>query len=112
VTNLRKALHLAPHDTRILSALGFAEAFSGNRGEARRIENELLENAKRKFVSAQDLAVISLALGKKGQALEYLEQAYNERCPWMPFLSLNPLLNSLKSDPQFTALTEKVGFPL
>jgi len=101
VFNLRKANALSPNDTRILSALGFAEGLAGNEEETKRIENTLLERAKQNYVSSQDIAVISLALGKKDQALEYLERAFLERGPWMPFLSLNPLFSSLYDHPRF-----------
>ncbi|MFB3091330.1 MAG: tetratricopeptide repeat protein, partial [Gammaproteobacteria bacterium] len=111
VFNLRKANALSPNDTRILSALGFAEGLAGNEEETQRIENTLLERAKQNYVSSQDIAVISLALGKKDQALEYLERAFLERGPWMPFLSLNPLFSSLYDHPRFQSLLIEMGLP-
>ena len=111
VFNLRKANVLSPNDTRILSALGFAEGLAGNEEETQRIENTLLERAKQNYVSSQDIAVISLALGKKDQALEYLERAFLERGPWMPFLSHNPLFSSLYDHPRFQSLLIEMGLP-
>jgi serine/threonine-protein kinase len=112
VTSLRKANTLAPNSTQILSALGFAESFVGNMQEAKRIERTLLEKAKHKYVLPQDLAIISLGLGKKDQALVHLEQAYDERGPWMPFIGLDPLFGTLNGHPRFQALLRKVGLPL
>jgi serine/threonine-protein kinase len=106
--SLRKANILARNDTRILSGLGFAEGLAGNKQEARRIEKVLLDRAEREYVPPYDLAVVSLGLGKTERTLEYLEQAYNERGPWMPFLNLNPLFNSLSGHPKFQALLRKM----
>ncbi|MCH7771899.1 MAG: protein kinase [Bacteroidetes bacterium] len=106
--SLRKANSLARSDTRILSGLGFAEGFAGNKEEARSIEKALLDRAEKEYVPSHDFAVVSLGLGKKDQALEHLERAFQERSPWMPFLNLNPLFSSLSDHPRFQALLRKM----
>ena len=63
---------------------------------------------KNKYVPAFDLAVISLALGENQEALTYLEEAYREREPWMPFIGTNLLFNSLFSDEQFQDLVKRI----
>jgi serine/threonine-protein kinase len=112
VKNFRKANALAPSDTRILAALGFAEGISGNEREARRIERTLLNEAKRNYVPAYDLAVAALGLGKKVQAMQYLEEAFSERSPWIPFLDFNPLFENLQSNSKFQDILQKVGSSL
>jgi serine/threonine-protein kinase len=107
--NFRKANALAPSDTRILSALGFAEGQAGNKSEAKRIEEDLLESAENQYVPPHNLAVVSLGLGKKTRALEYLEQAYNERGPWMPFIKINPIFDSLLSHSGFQEIIRKIN---
>jgi serine/threonine protein kinase/tetratricopeptide (TPR) repeat protein len=106
--NFRKANSLAPGDTRILSALGFAEGMAGNLEDANRIKGFLLNKAKQGYVPAYDLAVISLGLGKQDRALGYLQRAYEERGPWMPFIEVNPIFDSLRSDPSFVEITRKI----
>jgi len=108
VYNLRIAYALAPSDTRILSGLGFAEGLVGNKEEARRIEKALRDRAEREYIPPYDLAVVTLGLGKKDQALEYLERARHERGPWMPFLSLNPLFSTLSNHPRFQVLLKEM----
>ena len=110
VTSLRKAFDIAPENMGFLSTLGYAEAFAGNKAEAKRIEKVILNNSKIKYVSPQDLAVISLGVGNEQLALQYLEQAYIQRCPWLPFLNLNPLFRSLQGKPKFQTLLHKLDF--
>lgn len=106
--HLRRAADLAPGKTNILSGLGYAEALSGNKAEAVRIEKKLQLLSQTKYVSAEDLATIALGLGKNEQSLQYLEQAYQERSPWLPFLSMNPIFSSLKENVKFQALLKKL----
>ena len=47
-------------------------------------------------------------LGEKDQALADLESARREEVPWMVHMRVTPLLDSLRSDPRFTALMSKV----
>jgi TolB-like protein/class 3 adenylate cyclase/Flp pilus assembly protein TadD len=99
---------LAPGNTRFLSTLGFAESLAGKKDEAKKIKQDLISQMKTKYVPAYDLAVISLGLGEKQEALKYLEEAYTEREPWMPFIEMNPLFGSLKDNIQFQELVRKI----
>lgn len=108
---LHKAADILPDYAGIQAALGYVEGVTGEMEDAKRIESKLLKMAQTKYVSEQDLALISLGVGKKEKALQYLEQAYIERCPWMPFLGMNPLFRSLNGNPEFQALLHKLEFP-
>ena len=108
---LHKAADILPNYTGILAALGYVEGVTGEIEDAKRIESKLLKMAQTKYVSEQDLALISLGLGKKDKALQYLEQAYIEKCPWMPFLGMSPFFRSLNENPEFQTLLHKLEFP-
>ncbi len=109
--SLQKAAEILPDFTSILAALGYVQGVTGKIDEAKKIESRLLKAAQTKYVSAQDLALISLGVGKKEKALQYLEQAYIEKCPWMPFLGMNPFYRSLNGNPEFQVLLNKLEFP-
>ncbi len=49
-------------------------------------------------------------LGDKENAFLWLEKCYSER-QGMEFLKIDPALDSLRSDPRFTDLVRRVGFP-
>ncbi len=104
----RKAYSLAPEDTRILSGLAYSEGLTGSKEKAEYLGKVLLKRAASKYVPSYDLAVVSLGLGQKEEALEYLKKAYEERGPWMLFLKLNPLFNSLSDDLRFQELFRRI----
>ena len=106
--HLHKAISLDPNNIGILATAAYAEGIAGNRSEAIRIEKDLLKQAQNNYVPSYELAIVELGLGKNEQALHYLEQAFTERGPWMPFLSMNPLFSSLKEDKRFQELVRKI----
>ena len=93
------------------SPLGCAYAASGHRVEAHKVLQALRERATREYVDPYLVATIYLALGEKDQALAWLERAYAERSAFMSFLKVEPKLDSLRSDPRFTDLLRRIGFP-
>ncbi len=45
----------------------------------------------------------------RDQALRWLEKAFQERCPYLPFVKADPLFDSFREDYRFTELTRKIG---
>ena len=78
MSELQKAVNLAPGSTRLKSSLAYAYAVSGRRAEARRILDELEELRKRRYVPGYHIAIIYVALGENDQAFEWLEKASEE----------------------------------
>lgn len=91
-----------------LGALGHAFAVAGRTVEAEAIVAELKETAKARPTVAYDIAVIYVGLGEKEQAFAWLEKAYVERSG-LGFLGVNPIFDSLRIDPRFTALLRRIG---
>jgi len=107
--HFQKATDLGEGNTRILAALGFIKAALGKKEEAKHVYDDLFQQAKNTYVPSYDLATISLGLGNDDLAIRYLEEAYNNHEPWMPFIDMNPLFKTLKDNPQFQALVGKIG---
>ena len=77
--------------------------------EANEMLNELNELAKRQYVSAYEVAKIHVALGNSEQAFQLLTKAYAEHAFHLVNLNVCPQLNSVRSDPRFQDLVQRVG---
>jgi tetratricopeptide (TPR) repeat protein len=94
---------------RALTYLGYAFAVAGKRDEAQKVLDGLAQLSKRKYVSPHSIAVIYAGLGEKDQMFHWLEQAYQERNPFMSQLKMDPVFDSVRSDRRFADLMRRVG---
>jgi hypothetical protein len=68
--------------------------------------------SKRTYVSAYLVAEIYAGLSEKDQAFAWLEKAYEQRSAgYLIFLSVEPRLDHLRSDPRFQDLVRRIGLP-
>jgi TolB-like protein/Tfp pilus assembly protein PilF len=89
--------------------LARAWALSGKRHEAERILEELHELSQRQYVPSYFVAAIHVALSQDDEAFQRLDQAYNERDPWLVYIKIDPMFARVRSDPRFTTLIRKIG---
>jgi serine/threonine-protein kinase len=106
---LEKATDLSANNPWALATLGQAYAASGRKSEARRIIKDLQKKAARTYVRPYDQALVYARLGDRDEAIRLLEIAYLERSTWLVVLRLDPGLDSLRSDPRFQDLLERMG---
>ena len=50
-------------------------------------------------------------IGDKDKAFEFLENSYEQRNVLMPFLKVEPMYDSLRSDPHFQDLLDRINYP-
>jgi serine/threonine-protein kinase len=112
IAELQTARSLAPTDMRHMQGLGYAYARSGKIDEAYRMLNELKDLEKDGYQSAYHVAVVYAGLGETDQMMLWLEKAMEEGAPYMPFCSVAPVFDSVRSDPRFTALLRQMGLPV
>jgi serine/threonine-protein kinase len=93
-----------------LMDLGRAHARLGHRAEAERVLAELNAFAERAFAAPFQVAIIHAALGDKDRAFAALDQAIEARSWYVTWLSVDPSLDSLRSDPRFADRMRRVGF--
>lgn len=107
IAELQRCMELDGDDMR--GSLGQVYASSGQRGEARKLLDQLQKEAKHRYVSPYNIARIYAALGEKDQTFAALEKAYIERDANITDLKVVPEFDSLHSDPRFTGLLQRVG---
>lgn len=109
--DLEKAVELSGHGTLELAALAYAVGEAGDRKRAAAILDTLRTRAASGYEPGYELAKAALGAGRKAEALQWLERAFADRGHSMAFLKVDPQLASLRGDPRFGVLVEKVGLP-
>jgi serine/threonine-protein kinase len=90
------------------AALGYAYGKAGRMEEARRILAEMEALSKRRYVPAQEFAIIYIGLGDNDNAFLWLEKAYRERFPTLAYLTVDPIFSGLHSDTRYNALVQRL----
>jgi tetratricopeptide (TPR) repeat protein len=108
IASLRRAVALADGNTRPRALLGMHLARLGQQDETRAILNDLLNVAKTRYVPPLSLAVLYAALGENALALDALERAFAVRDTQLVFLKEDSRWSSLRKEPRFAALMQKL----
>ena len=111
IAEVRKGLELSQGAPTFLAWLAEAYAAGGYFDEAQEIMRELEQTSTQRYVMRYQIARICAALGKKEEALQWLEIGYRERDPWTVALKVEPRFDDLRSDPRFQDLMVRMNFP-
>ena len=87
----------------------FVHLVAGRRAEALAALERLEQMNRFGYVSAADLAVLNLLLGRRRQALEWLEQGFRDRATDMMFLKVSPSFDAIRSEPRFHELLRQMN---
>lgn len=106
---LERAVALSPGDTLWLAQLGEAHALAGNAERASAILQELEAQSRTRYVAPYHLAYVHTGLGQHDRAIDYLEQAYEQRSGSVYGIRGSFLFAPLRSHPRFKALLQKMN---
>ena len=89
------------------------EALLGRRDEAERHLSELQQSvaANHRRVASRHLANVALAFGNRDRALDFFEEAINERDPAVLWLAVDPRVDDLRPMPRFQKLLAQLRIP-
>jgi tetratricopeptide (TPR) repeat protein len=106
-----KASYVAKGDREAVEALerGFAEG--GYQGALQRVAETLVERSKTTFVTPWQIGTLYTRAGKNKEALEWLEKAYAAHDPNMPYISVDPIFDNLRDEPEFQDLLNRMKLP-
>ena len=108
---LREALALAPECGRYTKVtLGYSLAAAGDASYANKLVVQLGEELKTEYVSPVELAMAYMAIGDKQKAIDWTNRAIDERRGWAAYLRVHPVVDSLRGEPGFDALIERMKF--
>ena len=89
--------------------LGIAYARMSRRPEAEAILEDLLERSQKEDVPPSLLAALHFALEENEEGFAWLDRAYEQRDVFLLYLKLDPVTETLRMAPRFTALLKKMG---
>ncbi|HET9358614.1 MAG TPA: protein kinase [Vicinamibacterales bacterium] len=106
----QKAIQLGdPHGTVDLAT---SLAAAGLTAEANQQLGPVIAHARQVRDGAFYIALAYTTLGRIDEAFAWLEEAYSNRDPWLPFLAVHPEFDRLHGDPRFDALVRRIGIPI
>lgn len=111
IEEFQRAAALAAQSPGFVAALGHAYALAGRTPDGLRMLQKLSALSARSYVSPYDMALLYLGIGKRREALDWLEKGYAKRDPAMDMLKMEPALDALRDEPRFNDLIRRVGFP-
>ena len=88
---------------------GIVYARMGKKEEARQILNEYTELSKKEINPQYFLSILCFALEENDLGFQWLDKAYEEHDPWLGYLNIDFLLDSVREDPRFKALLKKMN---
>lgn len=112
VSALHSSIELWQDSALPRSILCHALVSAGRLSEARAVLAEIYDEAARQYVKPYFLAVAHAAFNETAKAFEWLEKAFEERDEWMIWLGTEPKFDSLRHDPRYFSLLERMKNPI
>jgi serine/threonine protein kinase/Flp pilus assembly protein TadD len=91
--------------------LAYIYGVSGRKDKARQILNAMKLASKQETVPPGYFAMVYIGLGEKDKALDALNEAFDQHARMMLWLGVDPRFDSLRNEPRFISLLQKVGLP-
>jgi tetratricopeptide (TPR) repeat protein len=92
-----------------LALLGHIYARMGRRSDAESVIKELESRYANQSADGRDLAIVYAGFDDKDKAFSWLDKAVADRSVILGFLKLEPLMESLHSDPRWPNLERRAG---
>ena len=109
VASLEKAVEISEGGRFFIAVLGLTYALAGRKEEAAEILDDLIEKAKSDFVDPLLICLLHEGLGNREMAFEHLMEAYRQRSSVLCQLMAIPHLRSMRSDPRYLDLAQRIG---
>jgi TolB-like protein/Flp pilus assembly protein TadD len=88
--------------------LAYAYGAAGDRAAALAELEDLKKKSLHGSVAPFSMALVSLGLGDRARAMDYLEKAYAADSQWLGWLKNDKVFDPLRPDPRFAALLKKL----
>ena len=112
LTAFKKAHELESDNSENWANLAYAYGVTGNKTEAERIIQYLLDKSKTAYVAPYYFALAYAGLGDNEQTFKWLERAYADKSDSLVlYLTADPQMNSIRIDPRYKDLLKRMVMP-
>ncbi|MCU1308098.1 MAG: Adenylate cyclase [Acidobacteriaceae bacterium] len=111
ISELQKAATISHQSPPVLGALGHVYASAGRKADAERVLHQLTEESKKQYVSPFYFGIVYAGLRQDGNAMDLLEKAYQDGSNSIVFLKVDPELDTLRPNPRFQTLLQRLALP-
>jgi hypothetical protein len=109
LAELQKARHLHKGwQPRIESSIGMVYGHMGQREEAQKVLNSLLEHSQSEYVPPVFISDVYLALEDNSEGLDWLDRAFEVRDGELTWLKTYPVYDHVRSNPRYATLLRKM----
>ncbi len=105
----QKSMQFSNRSNASLALLGHVYGRLGRRNEADEVLKELEKRYTDKQADGRDLVIVYAGLDDRDKAFAWLEKAFADHSVFLAFLKLEPMMESLHSDPRWNDLERRVG---
>jgi tetratricopeptide (TPR) repeat protein len=109
IVQLRKSNEVMGEVPLSVGDLGYSLGKAGQRGEAEALRADLIARRTRGFYPAFPIGLIELGLGNEESALNWIEQAADERNVGFYLPSVDPSYDSVRAHPRFRAVMKRIN---
>jgi hypothetical protein len=106
-----KATYESFGDQEAGEALELGETEGGYRGAMIRLAETLVARSLSSPVLFSDIAQIYAYAGENDRVLEWLERAFEQRDPNLPYVGVHPDFDNVRDEPRFRELVRRMNFP-
>ena len=90
--------------------MGVIQAAAGNTAEAKKLLSRIETVAQQQYVCNYEIAQVYASMGDRDQAFKWLNTGVTQQCDCMIWLRGEPWMESLRADPRYLDLIQRVGF--
>ena len=109
---MRTAMKFFPGISAVLSAsLARVQALAGSPDEALQLAAQVKTQDEAGVSCPYHLAMAYAALGQNDAAFEWLSTAFKAHDMWINFIKVDPKMDSLRRDPRYMELLQRIGLP-
>jgi len=108
-TQFQLGVDLSGRGASYLPYLGYAAALQGKHAQALALAKEIEEKYERGEAQGYNVAVLYAGMRDKDRAFAWLEKNFQTRGAQLTTITIEPVFDSLRSDPRFGSLLQRMG---